>query len=113
MMVPADEAPMTNGKPYIDRQLAGWGAAMVAKFSLLRSRDASCLTRSRRGTFPRIPVLSSHLPRRRCAGWRYLGLCGERRQLLLFTRGSADGLDDRGVRQGGRVAERLPIGDVT
>src|SRR5438552_1439186 len=64
MIVPADEAPMTNGKPYDERQLAGWGAAMVAKSSLLMSRDASCvLTRSQRGT-RQDPCPSSHLPRR-------------------------------------------------
>src|SRR5947209_826623 len=121
MIVPADEAPMTNGSPYVVRHPPARGAAMVAKVPLLR-----CPLR--------VPTQDSrarsvhHLPAARTRPeWRYLGLSSERSQgaaeqarlawrnargSVLLAGGEANGLDDGRVGERRRVAEGLAVGDV-
>src|SRR4029079_879325 len=123
MIVPADEAPMTNGSPYVVRHPPARGAAMVAKLPLLR-----CPSRAR--SMDRSSPAPSTTSWRRAmrAEWRYLGLSSERSQgaaerapptwrtaslgSVLLAGGEADGLAHGRVRQRRRVAERLAVGDV-
>src|SRR5437868_1754486 len=79
MIVPADEAPMTNGSPYVVRQPPARGAAIVAKMSLLRNRAMHVGPHDATTAFEP-PALCPPPPGDAPREWRYLGPSSLRRQ---------------------------------
>src|SRR5260221_11603168 len=118
MIVPADEAPMTNGSPYTVRQPPALTGAAVANFPSLEIPEPPGPVPTR-DSFPATSEGRNERP-----DWRYLGLTSAPRQgvsasppqgeirsggSVFLARRAADRLDHRRVGQGRRIAQRLTV----